>query len=194
MKIFFSLCLAFIIIPLILRCFFNPYGYDSRMIVVYRLDSIMYGVLLSFIKKHHESIWLKLDKIKPFSLLGCLIIMVIQYVFYKDLGVAQVYLDSVTPLFFALSIPFFFSLKTPRSSTVKKAVTHTSIWSYSLYLVHLPLLLSSKTYIMPYLDHPIQVLAYRFSLIALSFVLSALIYKHYELPLTQKRSNFSRAE
>lgn len=193
-KLFLYVSILFIIFPLVLRIFANPYQEESRLIVIYRLDSIMYGVILSYIKKYHSQIWDRIIALRAGSIFLCLALICFQFINFGHLGKAQTYFDSMTPLLFALTIPLFFDLGKPTQALLLNPVTKTSEWSYSLYLVHLPLLLSTKRYFVPMLDSPIKVLAYRLIVVTLSFIIAALIFKYYEKPMTNLRSRFSEAE
>ncbi len=186
-KIFVFLSLMFIMIPTFLRFNADSYNDVTRLIVIYRLDSIMYGVLFSFIKAYQEKMWRQFESFSPIALILFVTIISINFLSQNGAFISLRILDTISPLIFVFTIPFFYRLSRPTNEFAVKAITKTSLWSYSLYLVHLPLLLSSRTFIEPFLNSSVETILYRSSILILSFILSWMIYTYYESPMTQLR-------
>lgn len=165
---------------------------NARSIVFYRLDSLCIGVFLSFLLRYKRefisryktllliiglvglghSVWLFLDENFVYT------------IYSKTVMFSQV---SVT---YACLIPYFVELKI-RENYFSRMVTHISLISYSLYLVHYSIvikLLKSTLY-------PNELVIYGLYWV-LSMFLSSLVYKFFEMPMTSLRSkvNFSKVD
>jgi peptidoglycan/LPS O-acetylase OafA/YrhL len=90
---------------------------------------------------------------------------------------------------FALIIPFISMLTEPgkRFNLISASVKNISLWSYSIYLSHGPLMLlmyfSLSSYRTSFMGNFLSKLLGFF----LSICVSALLFKYFELPLTKKR-------
>jgi peptidoglycan/LPS O-acetylase OafA/YrhL len=107
---------------------------------------------------------------------------------YEEIRSGQLFL-MLTPLAFAVIIPkvekMNFTLK--YLSWLKVSIENISLWSYSIYLSHIPVMFT--TY---YLTSAIRIngmgnLASKLIGLFITIMISAFIYKYFEKPLTNKR-------
>jgi peptidoglycan/LPS O-acetylase OafA/YrhL len=141
-KSFIIVTLLMLLCPLIYRMYMsNPlvdafeYDITFKKIVLFRLDSIAFGLLAAWCFFYYETYWLKF---KVFSLVIGIGLMVYilkfapgQHFFYQ-----QVIYFTISPLSAMLLLPFANSIKHAKGS-IAKAVTHISKISYSMYLLNL---------------------------------------------------------
>jgi peptidoglycan/LPS O-acetylase OafA/YrhL len=160
--------------------------HNLRMIALGRLDSITSGVLVAVIKLNFNE-----NKINRLALIGALL-------FILSLGLMiisnKVFSENILILFL---IPFSFALVLPKIEQlqflenkldfIKNAITNLSLWSYSIYLSHIPILFT-----LYYLtDGFANSLLMKLSVKVLGFILTIIVSKwlfiHFETPLTNKR-------
>lgn len=103
--------------------------------VVPRLDSIMYGVIASFIAFYYPKIWQNKFNILLF-IIGIGILYYTKYNMGKSyLIYAAVWVSSLKSLGVFLMLPFLSNLKS--GGKITSFITYFSLISYSLYLVNL---------------------------------------------------------
>jgi len=147
----FKLKVSFLIVTLALMLgplLYRAYSFDAtlddfwfdvkvRKVVLMRLDSISFGLLLAWIYCYYKNIW---DKWKYSALVFGMGIII----FLLNSGTAnssfyrQVFYFSLTPLAIALLLPWVEGITCKLKSLVA-AVTHISKISYSMYLINLAL-------------------------------------------------------
>jgi peptidoglycan/LPS O-acetylase OafA/YrhL len=112
---------------------------NVRKVVINRLDSILYGVLM-FVFIYYKSEVIKNNRYKLFWL-GIMGVIISYLFFYLKTSVLfnQVFFLSTTSLSFSLLIPFFYFFKF-NSSSIKNISLYISTISYSLYLIHYTLI------------------------------------------------------
>ncbi len=129
---------------------FDLIAWDSsvRKVVMNRLDSILYGVLM------YVFITFKLEYFKKlryhFFALGIILCVLSYWAFYLKINALfnQVFFISSTSLSFSLMLPFFYYFKF-RWNLIKDIVLFISLISYSLYLTHYTLVFRlMNTYII----------------------------------------------
>ena len=139
--------IVFIAVPFLFRIFLPAHLTDlksfdegMRNIVVFRLDSIGFGVLMAYLfmwKKDWFDILAKYWQ--PFAALalGCVAYTLYGYVGLVNSPALAPFYFLVSSFAFAMLIPKFNSLKPTRFSLLNRFVTYTSKISYSLYLGHI---------------------------------------------------------
>ena len=156
-----------------------------RKIVFYRMDSIAFGILAAYVMHYHASIWHRVKY--PALMIGTILLFTnIQFYFFVNLNLMIFYpYQELMGTF--LILPFLSGLrKVP--SFVSVPITHISMISYSLYLLHFSLILNVM---VTFIDKPtnireavfLQVLYY-----VISFILAHLLYKYFEKPMMDLRS------
>jgi len=186
----------FLGIPAILRIFWeaDP-GWDAgtRKILILRMDALMYGVLLAWIRNSSTETWIRLTRSWPLGLLGMGLIVAYFLIFSQPAGTVwhRTILTTVMPMSAALILPGLTLLEKCPGRLGKPLVT-ISLLSYNLYLCHLPLLYLLRTYYLdglwPWFGHPILgVGSYLLVSWTCFFIISAILYHWFEKPLTNLR-------
>lgn len=168
-----------------------------RKQVVTRLDSLMYGVLGAYFAFYHHDAWVKWKK--ELLIVGLIIVFSVNYVIPRYTAIDGLYntvfsfsLMSIGTLFL---LPFLSELKRG-SGRLFTALTYVSLISYSMYLLNLSLLQIWIINNIPWdliTDHVVILAILKYGLYwVLLFVLSILLYKYYEVPMTKLRERFSR--
>jgi peptidoglycan/LPS O-acetylase OafA/YrhL len=164
---------------------------EVRKVVVYRLDAIGYGVLAAYFNYYHGAVFSKHRA--TLAILGAICLGFSVVVFTNSLLTTmetffnRTWLFVATSLGFALMLPWFKDMRSPNRNLVEW-VSHISITSYSMYLIHfsfaIPLL---KNYMPTGLPWLLVYLLY----LALTTILSTVVYKFYEKPMTRLREKFT---
>jgi peptidoglycan/LPS O-acetylase OafA/YrhL len=157
--------------------------YHYRKQVITRLDGIMFGVLMAFIKFYHETFLIKFRKIA--FIVGLLLLIGDKLYFY----IYEDYRSFYSCVISFSTLPFLCYYDT-KNSRVKRIITHISVISYSLYLIHFSLV---QFYVVPItqisfdyaiLKNPFLVFSFY---IFVSLLISTLLYKYYEVPTMRLR-------
>jgi len=143
-------CVGFIVVPMYLRWQisagvkgFDDFNFLIRMVVVCRLDSIFFGVLLALVRAQYPGAYSTLGKLWWVSVPAFAAMMV--YIAKSmpglvDSRVAMTVFFPVLSLVCASLIPAAERLRTLGVGAADRFVTHTSLISYSLYLGHICML------------------------------------------------------
>jgi peptidoglycan/LPS O-acetylase OafA/YrhL len=108
---------------------------NIRKVVLYRLDSILYGVLA------YQLIQMFYSQVKKIRyvllLLGTVLLFLSYFIFYQKSFATynNVFFISLTSLSIAICIPFFYFFKF-KAEAFKSIVMLISVSSYSMYLIH----------------------------------------------------------
>lgn len=178
----------------------DSYFLDSyiRKVVITRLDSLMFGVLGAYFAFYHQNLWLKhkntLFYIAIFSFI--LISIIIPGTPNAYLSIFYFTLISFSTL---LSLPFLSTLKNG-SGKFYKAVTITSIISYSLYLLNFSFIrefviddiIHNKIYPRLQLTIAVTTCIDYFTYWVLLYVLSVCMYKYIERPMMNLRDKITK--
>jgi peptidoglycan/LPS O-acetylase OafA/YrhL len=169
-------------------------GAEVRLMTIPRMDAVFYGVAVAF--------WHGRYGISANARRGSLCIGVFLVILFSALVSAKSQSNAVwalalvaLPAGFALTMPYLREIKSlsPRFSGLEPSVRRLSLWSYSIYLSHIPVLdLTYAAFGRLRGSIAINILA-KCTAVALCLVVSKLIYKHFELPLTSKRPAESAA-
>jgi peptidoglycan/LPS O-acetylase OafA/YrhL len=196
--------LLFIIIPLLLRTisYLNNENHTEwasaiQKVVIYRLDSLMYGVLGAYLFTYHHELWCKHKNL----LFICAIMIALGLSVYvrirtKDYLFLSVYQYNIESIITFLSLPYFSLLKFTRFKYLKFVFTFIAIISYSMYLLNLTFI---QGVIMPKLL-PVLHLSQQGGFLSVSIIYflywvlvistSYYLYKYFEFPLTKLRDKF----
>ena len=182
-----------------------------RGIVITRLDAISYGVLAAYVKNYFPVSWRDDTLRRRFLRIGLVLtllaaftssIFIIKY--YGDLGLFQAYTFYKRTFYFpaiglsmALLMPYMDGWRTATGVWgrfgIAQAITHISLISYSMYLLNLtPIMITFIERI------PTTSLASGWFKVGLFWVLvlvlSTLLFKFFEKPVTQLRERISAKE
>ena len=197
---FLVVSLFMIVLFLGVRLYFNSiheltsivdWNESLRKVTIYRLDAIYYGfVLFYFYSRNHISgkwslIFFQIGLLGVFTLHVLIFALGIQAQDYPlFFNVFYLPLNSIT---ICLTIPFLISIKL-RNSYFLKFVTFLSLISYSIYLLHYTVILHSMKVLFPSDNlKGFPLLTYTFSYWVLVVLLSYLLYRFFEKPMTNLR-------
>lgn len=193
-----STIIIFLVAPVILRIFIIPpsANWDAgvRRVTIPRLDTIGYGVILAFAKNYYVGAWRFLVKLWPIGAIATLGIFV-QFchgvMAHGYFGADTVWYRAFYLCLFSLSLALVFpkvAEMTQPSGWKKVIVQKLSLWSYSIYLCHTPIIgvidivlkAIDATYNESHMIRGVMVWL-------ITIPTSALLYKFYEKPLMNLR-------
>jgi peptidoglycan/LPS O-acetylase OafA/YrhL len=197
---------SFIIIPLILRIVFYTLGigldsWDAnyRKVIIFRLDSVMYGILGAYVSYYYNNIWEKLSK--PGLIMSILLILFITVwirLGLRDETFKFIYGVNLVSIATLLMLPYFSRLRKIRFKTAHRFFTFISIISYSMYLINFTIVLNI---LMPLTfslfgipPEPKLIVSLGAYLLYWIYVISGsfLIYSYYERPMMNLREKFKK--
>jgi peptidoglycan/LPS O-acetylase OafA/YrhL len=177
-------------------------GQDSsiRKVVIYRLDAIAFGVIIAYLHNFHGA-FLNQQKIrKSLFIIGfCLTILILflnflslhpSFNYYGKSPIIRFlsdsFLYSLLPLSLSLMLPAAVTMTRFSANTFKinSIVTHISLISYSMYLIHYSLIF------LPFFEKRqpnnwLTALFFYGLYWAITISIATLIYYYYEKPTTQ---------
>lgn len=185
---FISTSVVFIIVCFLIRFVLEKNDVSSvRLITLARLDAIAMGVLTSFMVvrfglSYKRSVFLF------FGGVGLIFIGYIQILFE---GYFNFYVLAYIPFGFSIILPFLSSLKPLHSNFnwVNRSIENISLWSYSIYLCHIPVLFITYELLDPWRSNIVVNIFSKILALFLVIALSAIVFKKFELPLTKYRPN-----
>ncbi len=209
-KFLFRIFAGYIAVFVVLR-FINAFhpinGPDQeagiRKVVAFRLDAVMYGVLIAYFNHYHGTALRKLKNILLATGIAGIIciawLMTAPSINITDSQnhtvrfASDAFLYLLTPLLCALCLPFASNILSVRNRYLSGFFKHISKISYSMYLVHYSLVFIPFFNNMKAVSIPATVLYY---LLYWTIVigLSSLLYKYYEYPVMKLRDRFSERE
>jgi peptidoglycan/LPS O-acetylase OafA/YrhL len=176
---------------------------ELRMVVIYRFDALMLGMLGAWLSIQFPKIWRRSAFL---CALGGLILLFAMYTtlwklenghlqFGDDSYFARTFRFSLVSLGFALLLPWASAWKLGGENAASTAVRKIALWSYGLYLVHLPVFLL-VTHAGLGADAPMSLPKALFSFalqLGGAIFLSALLYRFFEAPCTRLREKVAPA-
>jgi peptidoglycan/LPS O-acetylase OafA/YrhL len=175
-----------------------------RKVVFTRLDAILYGVFGAFLKFYYPIHWKDKSLFPYLNITGIILLFITNYQYTvvdkEHLNLfMNVFSFSCTSIGVLLLLPQMDSIKSappPHSaiSFLGKIITHISLISYSLYLIHSHLILGHiKRYKTEFLDNlfpdsPLVGITYFIFYLTFTIVLSTLLYYGIEKPFMNMRT------
>ncbi|MBJ6111070.1 acyltransferase [Hymenobacter sp. BT523] len=168
----------------------SPATYDwdqqFRKIVITRLDSLVYGVVGAYLARYLPTQWAKHKK--GLLLAGLALLLLIQVQLPLGSLFTYVFSFSLTSAATLMLLPYLSQWKTGHG-TFASVLTHVSLISYPLYLVH-------RSLVMYTLVDPLGTFVSLPPLVSFGLVwlfswgLSALLHKYFEVPIMQLRNRW----
>ncbi|HQV78269.1 MAG TPA: acyltransferase [Chitinophagales bacterium] len=168
--------------------------FDYRMITFIRLDSIAYGTLAAFFSIEYKSIWKKYCV--PFFWVGLLLLSantIYQFcILNQFLPVHHIYITNLNFIFngigVLLMLPKIESIQL-KNEKLRKFFVHTSIISYSMYLLQMTIILNIAILIFMAVAsvNLFSVAVFLVLYVLAVYYISHLNYKHIELPFLKLR-------
>jgi len=166
---------------------------ELRHVLVYRLDAPIYGVIAAFLQKFYAIYW---NKKTTSYLTFALILFFIGLYFFKAIStnqesdtIALILIFPCYSLAFSLLLPQLSDWRT-QTTFISKWIERISIWSYSLYLCHLPLGSFFKKYIFINSSNIIITITGMLLYVSSSIILAGVIFRYFETKLTNLRERF----
>ena len=196
---FVATTLLFVLAPPVLRelAFRIEPGALVRKMSLMRLDAIFYGVGVAFLVARKP--WGASTRVSG-MVLGSLIVLglLVQFGLHPArLGSTSEYriLLVLAPAGFALMLPWLQCLAVPMGwlSFVRSPVTNLSLWSYSIYLSHIPVLFTVYALFGDARDSTAVNLLSKVVGLAACLTLSRFVFVHFEKRITDMRPSERRA-
>jgi peptidoglycan/LPS O-acetylase OafA/YrhL len=170
-------CAMFVLVPILLRFTIADAANSDeglRKVVIYRLDAIVYGVMVVWCYRQFPHLVLRLRWV----LLGAGLALVLSPSFVAGIGAALAF--TLYPIAMALCLPALVGLPSPRPAVV--AVIHwLSTRSYGLYIIHLTLVIAALK-----LRHPSPAV-WLVAAFGGSLWLADVLYRYFERPILRLR-------
>ena len=169
-----------------------------RKVVLFRLDALMVGVLGACLSAYWPQLWTRLRG--PSVLLGTVLFAAVFWVYFSVARNGSIFARTLLfPVTSVAVLAFLPALSQWREAAGSLATTvrNLSLWSYSLYLTHLPV---RQILISAFGDpeSPTSTLGTSATLflcaafVAISIASAAFVYRFYERPMTALRERFAR--
>jgi peptidoglycan/LPS O-acetylase OafA/YrhL len=170
----------------------EQWNVSLKSVVVYRIDSILIGVVASWLSLNYTAFWQK--KKISLAFLGCMLIVLM----FVGVGFFRILIDThpffwnvlylpITSIIFALFLPVLSQWQSA-PDWFSKPVTFVSLVSYSVYLLHYGIVLQLMKYcIDTTVFSTSQLHLFTFSYLGITFFLSFLLYKYFEKPIMNLR-------
>ncbi|STD04232.1 Uncharacterised protein [Chryseobacterium carnipullorum] len=165
--------------------------------VLFRLDSIMYGVIGAYFSYYYSKLWKSIPTILLIS--GIAIFLIQKWIFVSNMFPEPLLLYNVvfeyslTSIATLLLLPFLSNFKKSKYK-IGNLITIISLISYSMYLTHMALIKGIILKSIPWTDfttnYNIILPVFYFLYWALTIIFSIIIYKFFEVPTTNLREKF----
>ena len=205
--VFLSAAFAFFTFSTVARMFAAPdpastWSEAQRMVVIYRFDGLMIGMFAAWISVRFPVPWRRYALLGAFAGIPLLIAMYAtlwkienhQLAFGDDSYFARTFRFTLVSLGFALLLPWASGWKLKKENFGSTAIRRIALWSYGLYLVHLPVFLIVTESVFRDSKKSLPKALSSFTLqIGGAIVLSALLYHFFESRCTRLRERAAPA-
>ncbi len=165
-----------------------------RKVVMPRLDAIGYGVLIAYLINYYPNYLRSISKKMICLALLLTLILSVFYCHGLETEFASYFYRtaffSIVSISLSMVIPFLKNMKC-KNDRVRYTITHISIISYSMYLVHYSIAMLLSKYL---LNHSISWMLSYVCYIVVTVALSTISYKYYEKPTTDIRERITSVE
>lgn len=174
----------------------------QREIVIYRFDALMTGMFAAWIAVRTPGGWGKhrvLCAIGGVLLLGAMYSTLWKFDagrldFGDDNFFARTFRFNLVSIGFALLLPWASSWKVVNENACSFSIRRIALWSYALYLVHLPAFELAMRFLLPaWRTSALSAAALFALLVVIAITISALLYHFFESPCTRLRNRFGPA-
>ncbi len=191
--------IIFIFFPLLLRIIsIDNQELDVRQIVIFRLDSMMYGVSLSVINCWYPRVWQFLLK------RGWIFFLFLVFIQYTNIVLSNPYYERIfvfnmEAIMVFLIIPIFSTIRSLKFNILNKFIVFNSKLSYSIYLTHASIILwwwlrdiDNSGYLGDYRFEFQRIIFFGLYFV-LTYVLSIFIYVFIEQPFLKLREKYTNS-
>ncbi len=180
--IFFAFCI-------LIRIYFSIYteGRGSlRGITICRLDAIASGVMMAyFVNNYTITNRTKKRLLVPATL--CVLSPLVTHFSYNHYENFSIITLILVPIGFSLSLPSLIDIKRFANERLSSYIEKISLWSYSIYLSHIPVLFTVYKLMGSTRDTLAGNLLSKLAGLSLCIMLSALLFKYFESFFTKMR-------
>lgn len=195
-KVIVAGIILFTLIRFVAVLLFDPnWNLGVRTRVPLRLDSLMIGVLMAYLHLHYRDTWA--ENAKRYFIIGLVTFIPLSVWLYLDIVVApdvahylsKTLFFSLFSMSIALLMPYMTSVRTASVPFIGKVVTHISLISYSLYLIHV---IVTHLYLKSLYKTPFGGNTYVRYIGAWvgCIVVSTIMFNYFEKPFTNLRERF----
>ena len=174
----------------------------QRVVVIYRFDGLMIGVFAGWLSLRWPGFWGSHPTLG--ATIGGLLLLAMyitlwrrgegRWLFGPDDYFARTFRFTLVSLGFALLLPFASLWKIQKENFASIATRKIALWSYALYLVHLPLIQLVMKYLFPsWSTSASQGFATFLTFVGLAILISALLFRYFEHPTTRLRERAAPA-
>jgi peptidoglycan/LPS O-acetylase OafA/YrhL len=174
----------------------------QRMIVIYRFDGLMIGMFAAWLSFRVANFWRARALLCACA--GCLLLIAMYATLWKivdyrlafgdDSYFARTFRFTFVSLGFALLLPIASNWKLARETFFSTAIRRIALWSYALYLVHLPVFqLVTRYFCKEWKTSAPQAFTSFSVQIVASITISALLYRFFESRCTHLRNKVAPA-
>ena len=193
-RAFLCATLLFLVLPAALRerMFAVNDPAAVRLMTFPRLDAIFYGVATAFATARWQMTASVRTALLAVAAAGLVVLTGYQFYCFESDRLVPFYRAAfvLLPLLFSLTLPFFETVEAfPASLAVLATpVTKLSLWSYSIYLSHIPILFLTYAVFGAWREEhaAVNVLS-KVAGLAVCIGVSRLVYEHFEVRLTRLR-------
>lgn len=158
-----------------------------RSVVIYRLDSIVFGVLGAYLSIYYHKYWYTYRFL--WCCIGVLGIFLTVKYYRLDNNYRMVNFDTITSLSILGLLPVLSNWKSLGFKWLERPIVYISKISYSMYLVNATLVMRVIEHFLPVTGKGSAVLGYALFWIS-TIVISHFLYTYFEKPTTALRDKF----
>ncbi len=173
----------------------------QRMIVINRFDALMIGMFGAWVASRWPVRWR--EYARPLALIGGILLVILFFslwrlhdgrlAFAPDSFFARTFRFNIISLCLAFLLPAASGWTLQHENAVSLSIRKIALWSYAIYLVHLPVYTFTEHYLFHDWKTSLPQAFALFSLqMVLTFVVSALLYRFFETRLTRLREPVGR--
>jgi peptidoglycan/LPS O-acetylase OafA/YrhL len=173
----------------------------QRFVVVGRFDALMIGMFAAWAAIRWPDLWRRHARILAFMAASLLVIIYVslwrihdgQLAFAPDSFFARTFRFNLVSLGFALLLPAAAGWGRAHENVATLSVRKVALWSYAMYLVHLPIFaVSTRYFFTEWKSSILQALALFVLQVGSTVAFSALLYQFFELRCTRLREPVGR--
>ena len=179
------------LVPAVARFARSPvldWGGGLQMIVICRLDALMYGVLVAWLKFKRPLVFKRMTKWALPAMLGAAALTITAHRFYSLTSPSEMpaIVFTLLPMACALMLPGAYYLA-PFGKFLLQPITNLSLWSYSIYLSHPAILYLAYHFTDPYVHGAVGKLLVKAACLAATLLISKIIFEYFETPIMNLR-------
>lgn len=173
----------------------------QRVLVIYQFDGIMTGVVAAWVAREFPAAWRR--HARTAGIVGLLLALAMYASLWRPAGsflevapddfFARTFRFNLLTLGFALLLPAMSQWTLRTETFASTAVRKIALWSYSMYLVNLPIIrIFDRFFFLHWKISLVQAIAAFATQVGATIAVSALLFRFYEAPITRLRERAAR--